>query len=339
MGNIKNFSKKTMKRDLEILKYIINHTNSDLTKKIALSELVGLLELSPFDLNINFNRLKLNKNFLAEYIVERDNSILSEYYEPGKFVENIFEEDLINNFLDMASEIQKECPKEIKIKEEGLSKKEFFKVFFNFQNSVFPEDNEIIKDLIDSGRVEIINCEENFSEYDGITVNLRALDTQYVTVKYHNKPNFKTLQSFVHEFGHVSQFHRTNKTDRSALHMDSYLDEVPSCYHENKFIEFVYGGDDCDLKLLELYDNLYGILKFNSDDVLYIYGQIISDIFKELEKKDPKRFKRDLLYFKRNLGLVNDFELLDIFGIKDTDLLRMSETKDNYLKLARKYKK
>lgn len=54
---------------------------------------------------------------------------------------------------------------------------------------------------------------------------------------------------------------------------------------------------------------------------MYIYGDIISEEMLVQAKENPELFNSNFEYMKQNIGILDDFEILDKFGITEQTLI------------------
>ena len=337
MKYVTKFNKSIINYDLYEMKRMIEYTNSILLKEVMKVSMINLLEFTHQEKKSEIYKDKFNINpSICDKILDTIKDDL-----PPNTIPNNLNNTVLENYIDFITEVNKESSNN---KYSNiffiLKKRQMFNIFYEFQKKIFPEDNKTIRDIILNGRIEIKQIEENNLGYSGITSNFPNLNKQYISILYRDEITSRILEIMAHEFGHVSHLYRMNTNKSNEYKGFDILAEVPSYYHEFKFFDYFYTKqEENDAKYLAEYDDIFYLAKNNEDDIIqYIYALIICDIFNKLEKEDPKKFKNNLIYMKNNIGFIDSYEILDRFGIKETNINNMNETKDRYLKLARKYK-
>lgn len=220
------------------------------------------------------------------------------------------------------------------LQKNSLNKEEYYSELRLFFESVMSSDIDLFKKTFEEQKILV---KKGLLLSRGEMIYLESIKEYYIKMLYHGKLNKIFARNTIHEFGHVSEF---KKTDIGRC-KDHLMEEVIATVYELLYIDFCFPKDE-KAKLLEI-SNLFKIIRLSSlefflfqrnsnhkylnemffTEINYMYTDIIAmSIY--LMKNEPN-FHEKLSYIKENTPYIRTFELLNNIGINEDVLLDNSK--------------
>lgn len=212
----------------------------------------------------------------------------------------------------------------------NLNKDDYYQELHRFFKKSMPSDLKLFektfeeKKILVKKRILLERIEMYYFE---------ALKECYITILHCGKLNKITVKNTIHEFGHVSEFMKTGKSNSNNYLME----EVIAKLYELLYIDYCFPKDN-DSRYIEL-SNIFKKVKMtylnesiNGEDdlndlIMYeintLYTYVIAAAIYFL--KDEMNLYDKIEYIKANTPYLNAFVILENIGITERDLIYTSK--------------